>query len=278
MSGGQSKKRNGAGIFRALIKGHNASSMRAAGLILFGVSIFTYAFAIQGVKMTPTAAILYSLGGTIPQITDSLSVSLQILPVLIALLIWGKYLNNELCFRCQMILPKCQSVSIWYISLLAGMGLYSAVLAIIGLLASGLGGLIVQEVFYRFGIIDTTNFLSLTECAGSQIPLESLSNVLLVFVLFFLRIFILLLVQFVTWLISGKPNAAIITTLFFAAISLFSPKLFYLPVGGTMFFGSVNERYGAVTGLAFGVMYLLLFALTGWLYCKKTDWLMKFNH
>jgi len=278
MTDSHSKKNNSIGVFRALLKGHNASSLRVGGFIFFGVSILFSSFTNLTVKLTPSSSILYSLGGTIPRITDSLSLSLQILPILIALLIWGKYLNNEICFRCQLILPKCQSVSVWYVSLLAGMGVFSASLSIIGLIASGLGGFFVQEILYRVGIINPIFCIPLTEYVGSKVPLESISNILCVFGLFFLRLLILLLVQFETWLISAKSKVSLITTLLIAASSMFFPRIFFLPVGGTMFFGSLNQNGGVVTGLACAMIYLFLLGLAGWIYCKKTDWLMRFDH
>jgi len=278
MTDSNSKKSNNIWIFRALLKGHNASSLRVGGFILFGVSILFSSFANLTFKLTPSSAILFSLGGTIPRIIDSLSLSLQMLPILIALLIWGKYLNNELCFRCQLILPRCKSVSVWYVSLLAGMGVFCASFSIVGLIASGFGGLFVQEILYRVGIINPIFCIPLTEYVGSKMPLEGISNILCVFGLFFLRLLILLLVQFETWLISAKANVSLITTLLFAAISMFFPEIFLLPIGGTMFFGRLNQNGGFVIGLTCAIIYLLLLGLAGWIYCKKTDWLMRFDH
>ncbi len=269
---------NNIWIFRALLKGHNAASLRVGGLILFGLSILFSSFANLTFKFTPLSAILFSLGGTIPRIIDSLSLSLQMLPILIALLIWGKYLNNELCFRCQLILPRCKSVSVWYVSLLAGMGAFSASLSIIGLIASGIGGLFVQEILYRVGIMNPIFCIPFTEYVGSKMPLESISNILCVFGLFFLRLLILLLVQFEAWLMSAKANVSFITTLLLATISMFFPEIFLLPVGGTMFFGRLNQNGGFVTGLTCAMIYLLLLGYAGWIYCKKTDWMTRFGH
>jgi hypothetical protein len=278
MENSHCNKRHRIEVFRALLKTHNLYSLRLGGLVLFSICILFISFANQAVLLTPTSAILYSLGGTIPRTSDSLSLSLQILPILIALLVWGKYLNNELCFRCQLILPKCQSLSVWYLSLLVGMGLYSVVLSIIGLLASGLGGFLFQEIFYRLGMVDSVFCLPLMEYTDSKIPFSSISSIIIVFALFALRLMILLLFQYVSWLITAKMNISLLISLFFAAISVYNPNLLYMPVGGTMFFGNLIQNGGVLTGIMVALFYFFVLGMGGWLYCMKADWLMKFNH
>lgn len=270
--------RNKRGVFLTLVRGTMIESLRIDVLLLFAGAVFLSSLASRELLMTPITGILYALGGTVPGSKDYFLVSQQMIPILIVLLAYGRILSNELNFRCQIVLPKCQSRSIWFFSLLTGSMGISFVFSLIGTGMASLGGLLFQKSFYGLGWINPVFCISLTEFVKSATTLETVSNALLVFILFFIRLFMLLTIQLVVWIVSAKASVPLFTAVFMLGASLIYPQFLFLPVGGTMFF--VTAEYGSFhgAGILISLVFLIVIAAFGWQYTSKADWIKNFDH
>lgn len=270
--------RKKSNVFATLFRNAMAAILRRDVLLLFAAAVFICSFASRELLMNPITGILYDLGGTVPGRRDYFLVSQQMIPVLAVLLANGRNLSNELNFRCQIVLPKCQSRSIWFLSLLTGSAGASFVFSLIGIGIAALGGFLFQKIFNGLGWIRPAFRVSLTEYLNSDMTLETFSNVCLVFVLVCIRLMTVMTIQLDVWLISAKESLSLFVAATALGVTLMYPQYAFLPVGGTMFFGITTTGSTLRSGIFISLTFVVLTSVIGWIYSVKTDWIRKFNH
>ncbi len=241
------------------------------------ISVFYYSQAYQSDRSRPGELVALAFGGTIYGGIHLLDFVMQFVPLLIVLFIWGTFLRYELTFRCRAILARCRNVSVWYVSLLVSVLIYSFIAAALTFGAAYLSGTGLQGIFAGFIHAGTFSDNSLSTSLGQTSTLVTRVNMLQLFLLMFVRMTSLLILQTILWLAAADGKLPLLAAMIVGGASLLYPKILWLPIGGTMFFTNLLDRRPIWLCLLIPVSFIFVTAASGWLYVLQTDWMTRFS-
>lgn len=242
------------------------------------ISIFYYSQAYQSDRSRPGELVALVFGGTIYGGIHLLDFVMQLVPMLIVLCIWGTFLRYELTFRCRAVLARCRSVSVWYVSLLVSVLIYSFITAVLAFYAAFLSGEGLQGIFTGVIHAGTNVDNSLSTSLGQTSTFVTRVNMLQLFSLMFVRLTCLLILQTIIWLAAADEKLPLLAAMAVGGVSLLNPRILWLPIGGTMFFTNLLDSRPIWLCLLIPVSFIFMTAAVGWMYVLRTDWMTRFSN